>query len=91
MKKKPRSKLDQPESIVFLKEMRKRLHPPQRGGRGGSEHEWNSLSATARACKVDPAVLSLYMAGKRQPMLWVAIRIANYLKMDLKEIQEMCK
>lgn len=70
------------ESQEFLKEMRRRIVKakgcgPDRPG------PINCVTSVAKACGTSSASISLYLSGKREPTLWLAMRIARYLGISL--------
>lgn len=46
-----------------------------------------SMSNIAKRCKMSGPGLSMILRGKREPSLATAIRLANYFKIDLSQVQ----
>lgn len=87
-----KKKLWKPESLLFVEEMRKKMVLNSHGGGRGrwiKRGPWNCLASVARHCGSSPASMSLYLSKKREPTFWLAIRIANYLDIDLKQFKRL--
>lgn len=76
----------QPESVAFAKELRKRVMPAKILGHAVLGGPY-SLGGISRATGVNVELISLYRSGKRQPTLWAAVRLANYLGINLNGLK----
>lgn len=46
-----------------------------------------SLNKFAKECGMSNAAISRWINGNRDPSLWAAVRIANFIGADLRELQ----
>lgn len=72
-----------PEGRAFLRLVTERITEKRK-----TRPVSHSLSEIARRCRMSPPALSLILRGKREPSFYVAIRLANYLKIDLSLVQK---
>lgn len=46
-----------------------------------------SQRGLAREIGINHATLSYWLSGRQQPMFWSAVKVANAIKLDLRDVQ----